>query len=68
MGSVRGYRYCTLQWLRDEFLKHLDDWEKSVEARPEFSKEEKKRMLLSSETRLGLRMTSKVLKLCTVSL
>lgn len=39
-------------------MAYLDNWEKSVNERPEFSKEEKKRMLLSSETRLGLRMTT----------
>lgn len=41
----------------DVFLKYLDDWEKSVEKREGFTKEEKNLMLLSHETRLGLRIT-----------
>ncbi len=46
-----------IQWLRDVFLKYLDDWEKSVDERPGFTKEQKNLMLLSPATRLGLRMT-----------
>ena len=41
----------------DVFLKYLDDWEKSVEKREGFAKEEKNLMMLSHETRLGLRIT-----------
>lgn len=36
---------------------YLDKWEKAVNERRGFSKAEKKRMMLSSETLLGLRMT-----------
>ena len=36
---------------------YLDEWEKCVKERPGFEKNEKKRMLLSDETLLGLRMT-----------
>ena len=39
------------------FLKYLDDWEKAVQERPGFSAEEKNTMLISHETRLGLRIT-----------
>ena len=48
-----------MQWLQDVFIPYLDKWESSVKARPEtsFSKSDKERMLLSAETRLGLRMT-----------
>ena len=56
---------CTkyyIQWLEEEFLPYLDQWEKSVEAREGFTKTQKKQMLLSSETRLGLRMTGMLLK------
>ena len=42
---------------RKTFLKYLEDWEKSVEARVGFSKAEKQKMLLSAETRLGLKFT-----------
>ena len=48
-----------LQWLRDVFLPYLDNWEKSVDERPGFSRDEKNRMLLTPATRLGLRITSK---------
>ena len=56
---------CTkyyIQWLEEEFLPYLDQWEKSVEAREGFTKTQKKQMLLSSETHLGLRMTGMLLK------
>ena len=36
------------------FLKYLDDWEKAVQG---FSAEDKNTMLISHETRLGLRIT-----------
>ena len=45
------------QWLKDEFLPYLKEWEESVVTRGNFSKAEKKQMLLSSETLEGLRMT-----------
>ena len=48
---------CCLQWLLDVFLKYLDNLEKSVEKREGFAKEEKNLMILSHETRLGLRIT-----------
>lgn len=47
-----------MQWLEETFLPYLDDWEKSVNARQGYSRAEKNRMMLSSETLLGLRMTS----------
>ena len=36
---------------------YLNEWEKSVEEREGFEKSQKKRMLLSEETRGGLRLT-----------
>ena len=39
----------------------LDSWERDVESRSGFSKAEKERMLISAETRLGLRMTGIIL-------
>ena len=50
-----------LQWLEEQFLGFLADWEKSVEDRKGFSKAERQKMLLSPETRLGLRMTGMIL-------
>ena len=51
--------YATFQWLEEDFLGYLDDWEKAVKERKGFTDEEKKRMMLSQETLEGLRMTGK---------
>lgn len=56
------------QWLEEDFLGFLDGWEESVAQRKSFDKKtrqgftnkQKKMMLLSAETRLGLRITGKV--------
>lgn len=41
-------------------MGYLSDWEESVNNRPgDFSKSERKRMLLSDATMLGLKLTSK---------
>lgn len=45
------------QWIHEEFLAYLDKWEKSVKERPGYSKSQKKRMMLSPETLLGLKIT-----------
>lgn len=47
-----------MQFLENEFLTYLDDWEKSVSNRESFTDSERKQMLLSQETLLGLRVTS----------
>ena len=52
-----------LQWLEEEFMMYLIDWENNVEGRQGFSKTEKGNILLSHPTRLGLKMTCKVLYL-----
>ena len=46
------------QWLEEEFLTYLDEWERSVNERPGYNNADKKRMLLSQETLLGVRITS----------
>jgi hypothetical protein len=48
-----------LTWLEHEFLKYLDLWEASVDARPGYTRAQKKQMLLSEETRLGIRRSVK---------
>lgn len=48
-----------LQWLEDDFIGYLDAWEESVQALHGFTKTQKNKMLLSPETRLGLRTTGK---------
>ena len=66
ISSVQShYNYCLalqlrtpiMQWLEDEFLGYLSEWEEAVEKRTGFEPHERKRMLLSSETHLGLRIT-----------
>ena len=52
------YCFHIVQWLEEEFLPYLEEWEKSVNNRPGFTKSQKKRMLLSPETLLGLKITS----------
>ena len=47
------------QWLEQNFLGYLKAWEKSVEERAGFTKDEKANMLLSPATRLGIFMTCK---------
>ena len=53
----RNLLFALLQWLREGFLGFLDKWEKSVEEREGYTKKQKNNMLLSQETRLGLRLT-----------
>ena len=71
---ILGYRYnitwasyiyiytglYTLQWLCQDFLRYLDDWERSVQARQGFTTSQKAMMTLSRETTEGLRMTGLV--------
>ena len=51
-----------MQWLKDEFLSYFKQWEESVRGREGFMDVQKKRMLLSDQTILGLRMTGKCTK------
>ena len=45
------------QWLNDEFLGYLAEWEEEVKSQPGIDAKEKQRMWLSRETVEGLRMT-----------
>jgi hypothetical protein len=49
--------------VEEVFVAYLNDWEQSVKDRDSatYSKSDKERMLLSAETRLGLKMTGNVL-------
>lgn len=38
-------------------MSYLDEWEKSVHDRDNYDSEEKERMLIARETRMGLRLT-----------
>lgn len=46
-----------MQWLKEDFLKYIDDWEDGVMKRKKFTVTQKYKMLLSQETLLGIRMT-----------
>ena len=46
-----------LQWLSEDFIGFLDKWEECVNERDGFTNKEKKLMILSAETRHGLRIT-----------
>ena len=46
-----------LQWLKAELLPYLQQWEKSVEKRVGFSPKAKSMMVISKETRFGIRVT-----------
>ncbi|KAL5515752.1 hypothetical protein EMCRGX_G000963 [Ephydatia muelleri] len=45
------------QWLTDVFLVYLDEWEESVKGREDLDKSQIILMMLSAETRQGLRLT-----------
>ena len=49
----------TLQWLQSVFLPWLKSWEDQVKSRKELKASEKKKLLLSDETLLGIRMSGK---------
>lgn len=49
-----------LQWLKNDFLGYLDDWERSVQLRRGYIPMEKKMMMLSPETLSGIRITGMI--------
>ena len=46
-----------MQWLSEDFLSYLSEWEESVEAREDVDDAEKAIMLLNTQTSYGLKMT-----------
>ena len=46
-----------IQWLEEDFLLYLNNWETSVRGRTGFSVAEQSKMMLSAETILGLKFT-----------
>ena len=47
----------SLQWLIDDFLEYLKEWETEVDGRKDLKKSERNKMILSRETLDGLKMT-----------
>uniref|UniRef100_A0A1X7VEP6 Transposable element P transposase-like RNase H domain-containing protein n=1 Tax=Amphimedon queenslandica TaxID=400682 RepID=A0A1X7VEP6_AMPQE len=45
-------------WLKDTFLKWLEDWENEAKSRKALKAAERKKLILSDETLLGLRITA----------
>ena len=45
------------QWLEEEFMPYLEQWESSVKKRKGFSDKEKMLMLITKETRAGIKVT-----------
>ena len=50
----------------DEFLGYLNEWESATEQRTDLSAKEKRKLLLSSETMEGLRITGKAVELTLI--
>ena len=46
-----------LQWLKDDFLNYLNAWEEKVSEREGYSTAQKEKMLITKETRKGLKIT-----------
>lgn len=53
---IKLFLHITMQWLKDEFLQWLKDWENNVKERQGFTPAQQNMMLLSRETREGLQM------------
>jgi hypothetical protein len=49
-----------MQWLVDVFLQYLDDWEKEAAAHTELKRKEQRKLCLSKETLLGLKITGRL--------
>ena len=49
----------TMQWLREDFMKYLQDWQQEVNALPVKMKERQK-FCLSRETMDGMKITGKI--------
>lgn len=60
VNGNKHVNYSFMQFLREEFLVYLEEWAKSVEGREGFTPKEKKKMQLSSETLLGIKLTGVV--------
>ena len=57
-----------LQWLKDEFLKYLQDWEDEVNQKTGYTAGQKAKMLLSVQSLKGLRMTGMTIILYRVKM
>lgn len=59
--------YVCVQWLTEEFVPYLKQWEESVQKRVGFTPQAKGMMLLAKETRHGIDVTGILILLpCTI--
>ena len=56
---IYTYAILYVQWLADEFIPYLKEWEGSVEKRSGFSPQSKTMMVIAKETRNGINITGK---------
>ena len=56
-----------MQWLSGTFLGYLEEWEKEIKKVPGLTATEQNKLLLSRETRQGLRITGEQLHDCIAS-
>ncbi|CAC5392195.1 THAP9 [Mytilus coruscus] len=59
LGPYQNIADWRLEWLEQDFLQFLREWENQSNARLDISKEKRKRLCLSRETLEGLRITVK---------
>lgn len=52
------YMYFNVQWLESEFLEYLLQWEKSVKEQSDLQVKEQNKLMLSRETKEGLKIIS----------
>ena len=51
--------YLQLQWLEEELMPYLKEWEESVSNRKGFNNKDQLMMLLAKETRVGITVTGR---------
>ena len=64
LHAVTTFATNPMQWLEDEFLGYLQNWEGLVMAQSGLSMKEKNSMLLSPKTRFGIEVTGKYIQFC----
>ena len=57
----------TCQWLKEGFLRYLDNWETSVNSRVGFTTVQRNMMMLSQQTLEGLKITGMHVLMCVLS-
>ena len=55
--NLMNLHTCMYQWLKEEFLQWLKEWETNVKKRQGFTPAQQNMMLLSREMREGLEIT-----------